>query len=352
MIRKLAMTALVAFACVVAPAATRTAHADPPAGPFIIKLGTLAPKTSTWGALFESWKRTVKKDTGGACELDWAYSGSAGDEAGMIGAMRSKNLHGGALTATGLSSIYPSVVALQMPGLVETWKQLDAVRDNAKATFDTAFEGAGYKILGWGDVGIGHVMFRKDGQKPEIRTPENLKSYHPFYIAGDAIGSKFLEALGVQSPKALSVPAILPAIAGRSADSIDVITTPAIAAEQLQWAPHVTHIVDMPVGFGIGALVMEKEFAKSIPAACKTVIEETGKNTSAVLTTAIRAKDKEAWDELKKTKTVVVLTADEKAAWQAKFTVVRNFLKSEGKINAATWQAVTDASAKARKDFP
>jgi TRAP-type transport system periplasmic protein len=352
MIRKLVLTSLVAVAALVAPAATKTAHADPPAGPFVIKLGTLAPKTSTWGSVFEAWKRTVKKDTGGACEIDWAYSGSAGDEAGMIGAMRSKNLHGGALTATGLSSIYASVVALQMPGLVDTWAQLDAVRDNAKGTFDTAFESAGYKILGWGDVGIGHVMFRKDGAKPEIRTPDHIKQYHPFYIAGDAIGSKFLEALGVSSPKALSVPAILPAIAGRSADSIDVITTPAIAAEQLQWAPHVTHIVDMPVGFGIGALVMEKEFEKTIPAACKTIIAETGKNTSKILTTAIRQKDKEAWDELKKTKTVVALTADERAAWQTKFTALRNLLKAEGKINAGTWQAVTDASVKARKDFP
>ena len=127
MIRKVAITGLVAIASLLGPAATKTAAADPPAGgaPFVIKLGTLAPRSSTWGNLFEAWKRTVKKETGGACELDWAYSGSAGDEAGMIGAMKSKGLHGGALTATGLSSIYPSVVALQMPGLVETW---DAAR--------------------------------------------------------------------------------------------------------------------------------------------------------------------------------------------------------------------------------
>lgn len=349
MIRKVAITGLVAIASLLGPAATKTAAADPPAGgaPFVIKLGTLAPKSSTWGNLFEAWKRTVKKETKGACELDWAYSGSAGDEAGMIGAMKSKGLHGGALTATGLSSIYPSVVALQMPGLVETWPQLDAVRNKAKGTFDKAFDDAGYKILGWGDVGIGHVMFRK-GDKPEIRTPESLKQYHPFYISGDQIGSMFLATLGIQSPKALSVPAILPAIAGRNTDSVDVITTPAIAAEQLQWAPHVTHVVDMPIGFGIGALVMDKEFHKSIPEACKQVITDTGKNTSDLLTQAIRGKDGEAWAELKKTKTVVTLTPAEKALWQAKFAEVRNKLKAEGKINAGTWQAVTDAAAGAK----
>lgn len=348
MIRKLVITGLVAIAAVVGPAATKTASADGDKKPFVIKLGTLAPKASTWGNVFQAWARTVKKETGGACELDWAYGGSAGDEAGMISGMLSKNLHGGALTATGLSSIYPSVVALQMPGLVDTWPQLDTVRNNAKGTFDKAFEDAGYKILGWGDVGIGHVMFRKGEGKPEVRTPADLKAYHPFYISGDQIGSMFLVTLGVQSPRALSVPAILPAIAGRAADSVDIITTPAIAAEQLQWAPHVTHVVDMPIGFGIGALVMEKNFFATIPDACKPIIAETGKNTSNVLTQAIRGKDGEAWAELMKTKTVVKLTDAEKAQWQTKFTEVRNKLKSEGKINAGTWQAVTDAAKGAK----
>ena len=135
----------------------------------------------------------------------------------MIGGMRSGALHGGALTATGLSSIFPSVVALQMPGLVDTWDQLDKVRKDARGSFDAAFDQAGFKILGWGDVGIGHVMFRdplndpdhpeKGYKKPEIRTPADLKAYNTFYISGDAIGSKFLETLGISSPRALSVPA-------------------------------------------------------------------------------------------------------------------------------------------------
>lgn len=358
MIRKLAITAIVAFASLAGPAATGTASADEPAGkPAIkIKVGTLAPKNSEWGKYFSAWARAVKKETNGAYELDWAYNGSAGDEAGMIGGMRSGALHGGALTATGLSSIFPSVVALQMPGLVDNWAQLDKVRNDARGNFDTAFEAAGFKILGWGDVGIGHVMFRdppkdpgdpsKGFVKPEIRTPESLKAYNTFYISGDAIGSKFLEALGISSPRALSVPAILPAIAGREPSSIDVITTPAIAAEQLQWAPHVTHVVDMPVGFGIGALVINKKFYGDLPEPIRKVIEETGKNTSVALTAAIRGKDQEAWNELMRTKKVVKLTDAERAAWQAKFKDVRNVLKTEGKVKADVWDAVTKAAGK------
>lgn len=358
MIRKLVITALVAFASIAGPAATNTAAAQPAAGGEAkkIKVGTLAPKNSEWGKYFSAWARAVKKETNGAYELDWAYNGSAGDEAGMIGGMRSGALHGGALTATGLSSIFPSVVALQMPGLVDTWAQLDKVRNEERSAFDTAFEAAGFKILGWGDVGIGHVMFRdpqkdpadasKGYVKPEIRTPADLKAYNTFYISGDAIGSKFLEALGISSPRALSVPAILPAIAGRESSSIDVITTPAIAAEQLQWAPHLTHVVDMPVGFGIGALVINKKFYSELPENIRKIVEETGKNTSELLTRAIRTKDEEAWKELMRTKKVIKLTDAERAQWQTKFGDVRKVLKTEGKIKADIWDAVTKAAGK------
>jgi TRAP-type C4-dicarboxylate transport system substrate-binding protein len=343
MIRKVAITSLVLFASLVGPAATgttKTAGADEPK---VIRLSTLAPKASSWGTVFESWKRTFKKETGGQCEIDWAYSGGAtGDEPGMIGGMLSGDRHGGALTATGLSQIYPSVVALQMPGLVETWPQLDALRAKVRGQFDTAFEAKGFKILGWGDVGIGHIMF-KAGTKPEIRTPDHLKQYKTFSIAGDAIGAKFLEAVGISSPKQLSVPAILPSL---NSGAVEVITTPAIAAEQLQWGPHLTHVIDMPVGFGIGALIVKKDFYAGLPDNCRKVFEETGKNTSAALTTTIRGVDENAWTELKRTKKVVTLTDAEKAAWQEKFKFVRGKLKDEGKIEAGTWTAVVAAAGK------
>jgi TRAP-type C4-dicarboxylate transport system substrate-binding protein len=345
MIRKVAITGLVAIASLVAPSATKTAAADDDSSAYKIKLGTLAPKQSSWGKVFESWKRTVKTKTEGKCEIDWSYGK---DEGSMIADMKSGNLHGGALTATGLSKIYGGVVALQMPGLVQTWAQLDAVRNTTKGTFDKAFDDAGYKILGWGDVGIGHVMFRKGDGKPDVRTPDHIKQYHPFFIDGDDMGSMFLSSVGHSSAKKLTVPNILLNIQGRGADSVDIITTPAIAAEQLQWSAHVTHVIDMPVGFGIGGLVMANAAFKAIPEACKQPFADSGKAASEVLTQTIRTVDDEAWKGLKGTKTVITLTPEEKAAWQVKFTEVRNRLKAENKIDGATWSAVTAAAAAAK----
>ena len=315
---------------------SRTALADAKE----IKLGTLAPKDSAWGKVFGAWSKAVQEESGGAVKLTWFYNGSKGDEIAMVGKMRSKELDAAAITATGLAQIWPHVGALQMPGLFPTWAKLDAVREKLSPKFDKEFASQGFVILGKGDVGMAHLMSRGIA----IRTPDDLKKAHPFYISGDPIGQKFLETVGVPSPKALAVPAILPAVSSRSEGSINVINSPSIAAEQLGWAPHMTHINNLASGIGIGALVMSKETFDSLPADAKAVLERTGKNTGRLLTYRIRAIDDAAFNRLKGSKTVVDLNDAEKAAWAAVFTKVRNSLKAEGKIRADVFDEVVAAA--------
>jgi TRAP-type C4-dicarboxylate transport system substrate-binding protein len=314
----------------------RTAHAEPKE----LKLGTLAPKDSAWGKVFGAWSRAVEEESNGAVKLSWFFNGSKGDEVAMVGKMRSKELDGAAITATGLAQIWPHINALQLPGLFPTWAKLDAVRDKVSPKFDKEFASQGFVVIGKGDVGMAHLMSRGVA----IRTPDDLKKAHPFYIAGDPIGQKFLETVGVPSPKALAVPAILPAVSSRTEGSIDVLNSPAIAAEQLGWAPHMTHVNSMVSGIGIGALVMYKETFDSLPADAKAVIERTGKNTGKLLTDRIRAIDEAAFNRLKASKTVVDLNDTEKAAWAAVFTKVRNALKAEGKVRGDVFDDVVNAA--------
>lgn len=306
-----------------------------------IKLGTLAPKDSAWGKVFGAWSKAVEEESSGAIKLTWFFNGSKGDEIAMVGKMRSKELDGAAITATGLAHIWPHVGALQMPGLFPTWAKLDVVREKVSPKFDKEFASQGFVILGKGDVGMAHLMSRGFA----VRTPDDLKKGHPFYIAGDPIGQKFLETVGVPSPKALTVPTILPAVSSRGEGSADIINSPAIAAEQLGWAPHMDHVNSMPTGVGIGALVMFKETYDSLPADAKAVLDRTGKNTGKLLTDRIRAIDEAAFNRLKASKTVVDLNDTEKKAWADVFAKVRSSLKAEGKIRADVYDEVSTAAA-------
>ena len=208
MLRRLMMVVAVMVAML---GFSRTARADAKE----IKLGTLAPKDSAWGKVFGAWSKAVDEESKGAVKLTWFYNGSKGDEIAMVGKMRSKELDAAAITATGLAQIWPHIGALQMPGLFPTWAKLDAAREKVSPKIDKEFASQGFVILGKGDVGMAHLMSRGVA----IRTPDDLKKAHPFYIAGDPIGQKFLETVGVPSPKALTVPAILPAVSSRSVDA-------------------------------------------------------------------------------------------------------------------------------------
>src|SRR4051794_13611750 len=97
MIRKFAV-AVAAFAVLIA-ADTGTAKADDKK-PIEIKLGTLAPRDSAWGGVFRAWAKAVKEESNGAVELTWFFNAQQGDEKEMIGKSRSKQIAGGAFTAT------------------------------------------------------------------------------------------------------------------------------------------------------------------------------------------------------------------------------------------------------------
>jgi len=305
-----------------------------------VKLGTLAPADSAWGKVFKAWAKAVEEESGGGLKLTWYFNGTQGDEVAMVGKMRSKQIDGGAFTATGLGQIYPHIIALQLPGLFPTWAKLDAVREKTRARFDKAFNDQGFVLLGTGDVGIAHIMSRGKA----VRTPDDLKALHPFYIAGDSIGQKFLEIVGVPSPKALGVPAILPALSSRAEGAVDVINSPCIAAEQLQWSPHVEFINTMPSGIGIGALIMNKDRYDGLPADVRGILERTGKNAGKALTERIRGIDDQAFNRMKGNKTVVDPNDAEKNAWNEVFKKTRNSLKAEGKIKGDVFDEVSAAA--------
>lgn len=334
MIRKI----LVILAILVATVGvTQTASADEGKE---LKLGTLAPKESAWGKVFGAWAKAVDEESKGALKMSWFYNGSQGDEVAMVGKMRSKQLDGAAITATGLAQIWPHISALQLPGLFPTWGKLDAARTKMEATFANEFKAQGFVILGTGDVGMAHLMSRG----LEVRVPDDLKKGHPFYITGDEIGKKMLETVGVPAPKPIPVPMILQSVSSREAGAADIINVPSIAAEQLGWAPHMDHINDFVTGMGIGALVMSKDAFEALPADAKDVLQRTGKNTGQLLTQRIRGIDDAAFQRFKGNKTVVTISATEQAAWDAAFGKVRSALKAEGKIRGDIVDQVTAAA--------
>ncbi len=312
MLRKL-MVILAALAIVLG---TRAARADGTT----LKIGTLAPAESPWGQVFKIWAKGVNERTNGAVSLQFFWNGQQGDEGAMVGKMRTGQLDGAAITATGLSMIYKHVLVLQLPGLFRDWGKLDRARDAMKGEFDSEFEKQGFKILGWGDVGMAHLMTKGF----EVRVPADLKHKNCFFIAGDPIEPMFYSVVGDVTPKQVSVPEIL---TGLTSNTINVVNAPALAAEQLQWASRLDHINTQPSGIGIGALVFASAKIKSLPADAQAALIETGKVAGDALTGRIRREDNAAFGRLKARMAAYEPNPGEQAQWEKVFADTRARLR-------------------------
>ena len=303
----LAVLALVGFATTEARAAET------------IKIGTLAPKSSPWGKVFEVWVKAVSEKSGGKLELQFFYNGQQGDEDAMVGKIKSGQLDGAAVTGVGLSKVYKPILALQMPGLFTTWAKLDKARDAMKAEFEKGAKDAGFTIAGWGDVGLARTMSKGFA----VKAPDDLKGKKPYYIRADAIQPAVYSVIGGVSGVPLNVPEVLPNL---NTGAINVVTSPCLAAEQLQWAGKLDNLNDSPVATAIGALIFSQKRVDALPADLRTILTDTGKVAATALTTKIRSEDDAAFGRLKGKMTVSTSSEADKTKWAAVFKQTRQKL--------------------------
>jgi TRAP-type transport system periplasmic protein len=248
--------------------------------------------------------------------------------------LRTGQLDGAALTATGLSMIYKDVLVLQLPGLFRTWEKLDLARNAMRGGFDAEFEKQGFRVLGWGDVGMAHLMTKGF----EIHTPADLRHKGCFVFAGDPLAPMLYSVVGDVTPRQVGVAEILP---GLTNNTINVVNAPALAAEQLQWAPRLDHINKQVSGIGIGALVFTSARIKALPADAAAVLLDTGKIAGEALTLRIRREDAASFERLEQRMTAYDTTADEQAQW------AKVFIETSRRLRGTTFDAaVFDAAVK------
>ena len=288
-------------------------------GAEVIKIGTLAPKSSPWGQVFAVWAEAVKKKSEGRVELQFFYNGQQGDEAAMVGKMKSGQLDGAAVTAVGLGKIYKPILGLQMPGLFTSWAKLDAARDGMKGELEKGAKDAGFFIAGWGDVGLVHGMSKGFA----VKTPDDVKGKKPFAWRDDDIQKALYQVIGGVTPVLLNVPEVLPNL---NTGAINMMQAPALASEQLQWASKLDTITEDVSAAAIGALVLSSKRLDALPADLKQIVLDTGKIAAGALTKRIRDEDAAAYKRMSGKMTVTKLSPDEKAKWDGVYKQTRQRL--------------------------
>jgi len=278
--------------------------------------------------VFKTWQRAIRERTklpegqktsegkDYTLDLNFFWNGQQGDEAAMVTRMKSGQLDAAAITAVGLSQIHAPILVLQLPGLFTTWEKLDKARDALRGDFEKALEAAGFVLPGWGDVGLSRRISRGFA----VASPADMRGKKPYVWREDLIMPAMMQVIGGVTPVPLGVPEVLPNL---NTGAVDVITAPALAAEQLQWASRLDTINTQVVAATIGALVFSKGKLDVLPADLRAIMLDTGRVAATALTTRIRNEDAAAFGRLRSKMTVSTSSDAQLAEWAEIFKQTR-----------------------------
>ncbi len=274
----------------------------------LIKMGTVAPEGSPWHQILQQMGQQWLKITGGKVTLRIYPGGVLGDEPDMIAKMRIGQLQAVALSGSGLSRLEPAVACLQIPMMIESYEELDYVRDRIAPRLEKLIDDKGYVVLNWGDAGWVHFF-----TKSPARRLDDIRKMKLFTMAGDAEALELYQSAGFR-PVPLATTDMMPALQTGLIEAFDV---PPLLAMLNQWFGLARHMIDVKWAPLVGATVVAKKTWERIPEASRTAMLEAARSAGVRLRGEIRKMGDDAVVEMKKRGlNVITLDAATLAEWR------------------------------------
>jgi TRAP-type transport system periplasmic protein len=282
------------------------AQAQRPA--LVVKLGTLAPKDSSFdkilAAMGEQWARIP-----GGVRLRVYPGGAAGGEADMVSKMKVGQINAALLTANGLAAIDPAVKSLQsMPMMFRSLDEVDYITEKLRPKLDKRLRDKGFVVLFWADAGWVRFFSRTP-----VRTPEELKKMKLFTWAGDTQVFDIYKSAGFH-PVALETNDILPML---GTGMISAVPAPPYVALTNQIYSAAPNMLDLDWAPLVGALVITASTWDKLPLAAQTEMSKAAAEAGVQITSENRRESDAAVEAMKKRKLKVYRpTPEVEAQWR------------------------------------
>lgn len=322
-------------AVILTPAIKDRAHA----GGAVIRMATIAPKSSKPMRILRAWDNTVKKKTGGQLRFQFYAGGVAGDERDVLRKMKVGQLDATSLTSVGLGQIVRSAAVLQVPGLFKSYAELDAVRSEMDKEWNQNFTDAGFQLLGWFDIGFGRVFSKKP-----IAAPADLKKVRPWVWKGDPVFPELMKVTGANGVS-LGLPEVFPAL---QTGMVDTVIASPVAALGLQWFRHVKYMTQQADTALVGATLISHKLYNKLPPDTREILVETGRQAHKKALKLVKSEELAAYKALKGRGIKEVDTTPHAAEWQKAYDAVRDRLVGR-LFTQDLLDRVTAAATKARK---
>ena len=258
-----------------------------------LKLGVVAPEGTSFAKHMKEMKKDIKKATNGKVKLKIYFGGSQGDEPDVLRKIRVGQLHGGLFTGKTLGEINGNVRVMEIP-LTYIHKREKAweVLNKMDSKFSIGFQKNGFKNLGFFEIGLVYLVSKK-----EITSWASLRNIKVWAWEGDPLVNTLVDVM-----KLVSIPLPLPdVLTSLSTGIIDAAYSPPLAVLALQWNTKIRYLLDYPLSYSIGSLLLSDKAWKKIPEKYRKKVEEISKKYTRQITISNVVENEEALKALKST---------------------------------------------------
>ena len=302
-----------------------------------ITLGSIAPPNSLWDKALKEMAADLQKVTNRRVRLRIA-SGSQGDEATIVRRLKLNSTQAALLSQPALGEVDAAFNVLGMPFFFESDAEARHILSALRSTFDRALADQGLVLVSWGHTGWAH-FFTAD----PVHTLGDLRRAKIFTSAGDDAMVQWYKENGFD-PVPLAVTDVA---MGLNTGLINAYPLPPYAVMLVQYYRSAPHMLDVPLGPVINALVVTARAWEGLSAEDQEAFLSIGKAFEDQLWDEVPRQDRESIDAMR-SRGLMVSVLD--AAAMAEFRRIADELTASMRGSMVP-AAVYDLAVLARNTF-
>jgi TRAP-type C4-dicarboxylate transport system substrate-binding protein len=305
-----------------------------------IKIATIAPDGTAWMKEMRATGDAIKKATDGRVELKLYPGGVMGDNATVLRKIKIGQLQGSAFTGGEASVITKDAEIYTVPFLFRSQDEADKVRAKVDPLLKDAVRKSGFELLGLSGGGFAYLMSTKD-----IKTRDDLKNAKVWVPQGDEIAELTFKTAGV-TPVPLPLSDVYTSL---QTGLIDTAANTDAGAIAFQWHTKIKHVVDMPIIYVVGEVLVDKKTFDALGAADQKIVTDEFSAGFARLEKLNRSDNTSARDALK-SQGITFFTPDaaEQKRWEGVGAETYNQLTTQHAFSPDLQKALDAALAEAR----
>jgi TRAP-type C4-dicarboxylate transport system substrate-binding protein len=216
----------------------------------VLKVATVVPRGGESAYHSKKAIKRLEERTEGRLTARVYWGGVAGDDKTVLRKMRVGQIDASYLGLETFQYFVPQVMVLGAPNTFTTYQQVDAVRDALTPEFNRIAYQDGFKIMGWGDVGLMRIFSTKP-----IRKLGDFRSLRPWLYEESSLLKEFYRIVGCHG-----VPlGIVDIYVALRTGLVEAVWGSALVTVLLRWHSFLKH-VSPPVGLIQGGFVLRRAF--------------------------------------------------------------------------------------------